>query len=53
MGLRKITKTDGHHLAGTLFKVDSEIQFDTVGTPEIDTTGGSFIWKILTAVSQC
>jgi hypothetical protein len=49
MALRKITKTAGHWLAGLIFKVDQEIQFDTTANPEMDTTGGAFIWKTITS----
>jgi hypothetical protein len=52
MALRKITKAAGHWLAGTILKVDSEIQFDTTSNPELDTTGGSFIWKLITATAS-
>jgi hypothetical protein len=47
MALRKVFKAAGHYLAGNLFKVDREIQFDETTNPEIDSQGGSFIWKIL------
>ena len=48
MGLRTILKTAGHWLKGSIVKVDSEIQFDTVTNPEIDSTGGDFVWNTKT-----
>lgn len=48
MGLRTIFKTAGHWLKGAIVKVDSEIQFDTITNPEIDSTGGDFVWKTIT-----
>ena len=48
MALRTVLKTAGHWLKGLVFKVDREIQFDQTVNPEIDTTGGSFIWKTQT-----
>ncbi len=48
MGLRTVIKTAGHWLKGSIFKVDSEIQFDATSNPEIDSTGGSFVWKTQT-----
>ena len=50
MGLRTIFKTAGHWLKGSIVKVDSEIQFDTTTNPEIDSTGGGFVWKTITNV---
>ena len=49
MGLRTILKTAGHWLKGAIVKVDSEIQFDTTTNPEIDSTGGDFVWNAKTA----
>jgi len=49
MGLRTILKTAGHWLKGSIVKVDSEIQFDTVTNPEIDSTGGNFVWNTQTS----
>lgn len=49
MGLRTILKTAGHWLKGSIVKVDSEIQFDTTTNPEIDSTGGDFVWNAKTA----
>ena len=48
MALRQVIKTAGQWLRGLVFKVDREIQFDQTINPEIDTTGGSFIWKTQT-----
>lgn len=48
MGLRTIFKTAGHWLKGSIVKVDSEIQFDTTTNPEIDSTGGDFVWNTKT-----
>ena len=48
MGLRTILKTAGHWLKGSIVKVDSEIQFDTTTNPEIDSTGGNFVWNTQT-----
>lgn len=48
MALRTVLKTAGHWLKGLVFKVDREIQFDQTVNPEIDSTGGSFIWKTQT-----
>jgi hypothetical protein len=48
MGLRTIFKTAGHWLKGAIVKVDSEIQFDTTTNPEIDSTGGDFVWQTKT-----
>ena len=48
MALRTVLKTAGHWLKGLIFKVDREIQFDQTINPEIDSTGGSFIWKTQT-----
>jgi len=48
MGLRTILKTAGHWLKGSIVKVDSEIQFDVTSNPEIDSTGGDFVWKTRT-----
>jgi hypothetical protein len=48
MGLRTVLKTAGHWLKGLILKVDREIQFDQTVNPEIDSTGGSFIWKTQT-----
>jgi len=48
MVLRTVIKTAGHWLKGLIFKVDSEIQFDQTINPEIDSTGGSFIWNTQT-----
>jgi len=48
MGLRTILKTAGHWLKGSIVKVDSEIQFDTTTNPEIDSTGGDFVWQTKT-----
>ena len=48
MGLRTILKTAGHWLKGSIVKVDSEIQFDTTTNPEIDSTGGDFVWNTKT-----
>lgn len=48
MGLRTVLKTAGHWLKGLILKVDREIQFDQTINPEIDSTGGSFIWKTQT-----
>jgi len=45
MGLRTVFKTAGHWFKGLIVKVDSEIQFDQTSNPEIDSTGGDFIWK--------
>jgi hypothetical protein len=52
MGLRTIFKAAGHWLKGSIFKVDSEIQFDAKSNPEIDSTGGDFIWKTKTTSSS-
>ena len=52
MGLRTIFKAAGHWLKGSIFKVDSEIQFDATTNPEIDSTGGDFIWKTKTSVTN-
>lgn len=49
MALRQVIKTAGHWLKGLVFKVDREIQFDQTTNPEIDSTGGSFIWKTQTS----
>jgi len=49
MGLRTILKTAGHWLKGSIVKVDSEIQFDTTTNPEIDSTGGNFVWNTQTS----
>ncbi len=49
MGLRTILKTAGHWLKGSIVKVDSEIQFDTTTNPEIDSTGGDFVWNTQTS----
>ena len=49
MALRTVIKTAGHWLKGLVFKVDREIQFDVTTNPEIDSTGGSFIWKAQTS----
>ena len=49
MGLRTILKTAGHWLKGSIVKVDSEIQFDTTTNPEIDSTGGNFVWHTQTS----
>ncbi len=48
MGLRTILKTAGHWLKGSIVKVDSEVQFDTTTNPEIDSTGGDFVWQTKT-----
>ena len=48
MALRTVLKTAGHWLKGLILKVDREIQFDQTINPEIDSTGGSFIWKTQT-----
>jgi len=48
MGLRTVIKTAGHWLKGLVFKVDREIQFDVTTNPEIDSTGGVFLWKTIT-----
>ena len=48
MALRQVIKTAGHWLKGLVFKVDSEIQFDKTINPEIDSSGGSFIWNTQT-----
>ena len=48
MGLRTVFKTAGHWFKGLIVKVDSEIQSDTITNPEIDSTGGNFIWKTKT-----
>ena len=48
MGLRTVFKTAGHWFKGLIVKVDSEIQFDTTTNPEIDSTGGNFVWKTRT-----
>jgi len=48
MGLRTIFKTAGHWLKGAIVKVDSEIQFDVTTNPEIDSTGGDFVWQTKT-----
>jgi hypothetical protein len=50
MGLRTVLKTAGHWLKGSIVKVDSEIQFDSTTNPEIDSTGGGFVWKTLNNV---
>jgi len=52
MAKNKIEKSDGHYLAGTEVTVDTEINFVNTSNPEIDTTGGSFIWKLITAVAS-
>jgi hypothetical protein len=49
MGLRTVIKTAGHWLKGLVFKVDREIQFDQTTNPEVDSSGGSFIWKTQTS----
>ncbi len=49
MGLRTIFKAAGHWLKGSIVKIDSEIQFDVTANPEIDSTGGDFVWKTRTA----
>lgn len=49
MGLRTIFKTAGHWLKGSIVKVDSEIEFDTITNPEIDSTGGNFVWNTQTS----
>ena len=49
MGLRTILKTAGHWLKGSILKVDSEIQFDATSNPEIDSTGGNFVWNTQTS----
>ena len=49
MGLRTIFKTAGHWLKGAIVKVDSEIQFDVTTNPEIDSTGGEFMWNTKTS----
>ena len=49
MGLRTILKTAGHWLKGSIVKVDSEIQFDVTSNPEIDSTGGNFVWNTQTS----
>lgn len=48
--MKKIINDDGWWHSGGVVKVDSEIQFDTTTNPEIDSTGGGFIWKIKTAI---
>ena len=50
MSERIVEKTEGHHLVGPHLKVDEKIEFTNTADPEIDSTGGSAIWKILTGV---
>jgi hypothetical protein len=52
MGIRKVTRTDGHWLRGETIKSDQKFETYVLTNPEIDTRGGNFIWKLLTGVSQ-
>lgn len=48
MGLRIVKRIAGHWLRGLILRIDSELQFDVITNPEINSTGGNFIWKIIT-----
>jgi hypothetical protein len=49
MAQHKISKPEGHYLEGDKLTVDNELEFLTTTNPEIDTTGGDFIFKAKTA----
>jgi len=49
MGLFKIFRQAGIYLAGLKVLIDEEIQFAIISTPELDSQGGPFIWKLITA----
>ncbi len=52
MALRTVEKSEGHHLKGDVLRVDKEIQFQDVGDPLLDTTAGSVLWNIKTAIAS-
>jgi hypothetical protein len=48
MSVRTILRSAGHWIKGQWLKLDSELRFESTANPEIDTTGGGFLWKTIT-----
>jgi hypothetical protein len=52
MGLKKMLWTAGWWFKGLIFKIDSELQFNDTANPEIDSSGGPFVWLVKTNTSS-
>lgn len=52
MAERTISKTVGHFLKGALVRIQSMLIFNNIGDPLFDTTAGTMLWHLQTAVAN-
>ena len=50
--MRKIFRVAGHWLAGAIVQIDSNLTFNNVGNPLFDTSNGSVLWYLRTAIAN-